>query len=143
VLLDGDPARARAWSGDGFTALHFAAFFGGAPAALLLLDAGADPDAAARNPMRVAPIHSAAAGRTAVVPLLIERGADVNARQQGGWTALHEAAHRGDLELTEALLAAGADPRLANDEGITAAQLARDAGHAALADRLEMLSEPA
>lgn len=58
-LLDGwlrsDPADAWAWSADGFTALHFAAFFGGEVVARLLLDAGADPDAVARNEMRVRP----------------------------------------------------------------------------------------
>ena len=36
--LDEDPARAVAFSADGFTALHFAAFFGKAEAARVLLD---------------------------------------------------------------------------------------------------------
>ena len=35
-LLAGDPGLARAWSADGFTALHYAAFFGGEAVARLL-----------------------------------------------------------------------------------------------------------
>ena len=39
-ILDGEPTSATAYSGDGFTALHFAAFFGGPEAAELLLERG-------------------------------------------------------------------------------------------------------
>jgi len=38
-LLDTEPGLATAWSADGFTALHLAAFFGQEDAAKLLLDA--------------------------------------------------------------------------------------------------------
>jgi hypothetical protein len=41
-LLDADPSLANARSGDGFTVLHLAAFFGQAEAATLLLERGAD-----------------------------------------------------------------------------------------------------
>jgi ankyrin repeat protein len=140
--LDADPEEARSWSADGYTPLHFAAFFGGERVAVILLGAGADADAIARNDMRVAPIHSAAAGQGAVVPLLILYGADVNARQQGGWVALHEAAQRGDDSMVDALLGAGADPDARNDDGKSAASIAAEAGHAALADRLAALSQP-
>ena len=47
--LDEDPGRAVAWSADGFTALHFAAFFGKAEAARTLIDAGAMVDAVSGN----------------------------------------------------------------------------------------------
>ena len=40
------------------------------------------------------------------------------------------------LELVERLLAAGADPAAANDDGTTAAELAAAGGHAELAARL-------
>ena len=49
--LDEDPARALAFSADGFTALHFAAFFGKAEAARLLLSEGAAVGAVSRNEM--------------------------------------------------------------------------------------------
>ena len=80
-------------SADGFTALHYACFFGGADAAAVLLAAGADPDAVAENDTRVRPLHSAAAARDSeAVRVLLEAGADPNATQQGGFTALHAAA---------------------------------------------------
>ena len=61
-LLAADEKLATAWTDDGFTALHYACFFGTAAAAAALLDAGADADVASRNDMAVRPINSAAAG---------------------------------------------------------------------------------
>jgi ankyrin repeat protein len=130
-LLEADPGLARAWSTDGFTALHLAAFFGHEEAVELLLERGAEVDAVARNrDLQVAPLHSAAAGAHAkIVAILLEHGAEPNARQGGGFTPLHSAAQNGDRESVEALLESGADPSLANDEGRTPADLARTAGH--------------
>jgi ankyrin repeat protein len=51
--------------------------------------------------------------------MLLARGAQVNARQQGGWTPLHPAAHNGDGELARLLLNNSADPNLASDDGKT------------------------
>jgi uncharacterized protein len=119
-LLAGDPGLARAFSGDGFTALHLAAFFGHAEAVRLLLDAGADPNAVGASEQigPVQPLHSAAAtGRLECARLLLDRGADVNARQGGGFTALHAAAASSDAELARLLLAAGADETAKADDG--------------------------
>ena len=112
-LLDGEPALASAWSPDGFTALHLAAFFGQEDAAKILLGRGAEPNVVARNAtIVVTPLHSAAAGaHSAIVKLLLEAGADPNARQPDGFTALDAAQQNGDDESAEALLAAGATPR--------------------------------
>jgi ankyrin repeat protein len=140
--LDADRDAARSWSADGYTPLHLAAFFGGEQPAVILLGAGADSNAVSRNDMRVAPIHSAAAGQGSVVPLLIVYGADVNARQQGGWVALHAAAQRGDEAMVVALLDAGADPTIRNDAGQTASTIAREAGHVDLAERLAAPGQP-
>src|SRR5512143_3812977 len=59
--LDEDAGAAQARSADGYTALHFAAFFGKAEVARILLEAGAEVNAVAGNEMRVQPLHSAAA----------------------------------------------------------------------------------
>ena len=100
-----------AYSTDGFTALHFAAFFGKVEAARTLLDAGAVVNAYSVNELQVQPLHSAAAGRHhEVCRVLIAAGADVNATQRHEFTPLHAAAKHGDAELVELFLSAGADP---------------------------------
>src|SRR5450631_398488 len=80
-----DPSAINSHSKDGFTALHFACFFGQSEAARLLLESGAAADAVAANPMQVMPLHSAASARNLeAARLLLEHGALVNARQQAG-----------------------------------------------------------
>ena len=136
-LLDADPGLADAFSPDGFTALHFAAFFGQPDSAKLLLERGSDPRAQARNPMAVEPLHSAAAAdQTEISRMLLDAGADPNARQEGGFVPLHAAAANGTTELVRLLLDRGADPALGTDDGRTAAEIAREAGHETLADSL-------
>jgi len=125
-------------SRDGFTALHFAGFFGQPDAARLLIANGAQVDAVAANPMQVMPLHSAASARNLeAVRLLLEHGATVNARQHGGWAPIHSAAQNGDKSMVELLLKHGADPKLPNDEGKTPAVVAREKGHEELAALLE------
>ena len=139
-LLAADRSLAEARSPDGFTALHYPAFFGGteaADAARALLDAGADVNARSANDFSVLPLHSAVAGgHAAVAGLLIDAGADVNAKQRHGWTPLHGAAQNGSAETVERLLAAGAEPAAQSDDGVTAADLASEAGHEEIAARL-------
>jgi uncharacterized protein len=142
-LLKADPSLASAWSRDGFTPLHLASFFGHEEMARLLLDCGAPPDAVSRNAMSLRPLHSAAAGRVlGIVKLLLEHGADANAQQHGGWTALHAAASHGDRALAELLLEHGADPRQASDDGKTPLELASDKGQTEFAASLRS-SRPA
>ena len=125
-------------SGDGFTALHFAGFFGQGEAARVLIDAGAEVDAVASNPMQVMPLHSAASARNLEAARhLLEHGAPANARQQGGWVPLHAAAQNGDRAMVELLLRHGADATLANDAGKTPAAVAREKGHEEVAQLLD------
>ena len=128
-----DPELLSRRAADGFTALHYACFFGGAPAAAVLLEAGADPDAEAANPSRVRPLHSAAAARDAEsARLLLEAGADANAKQAGGFTALQAAAQHDDEPLAALLLRHGAEPALRNDGGDDAYAMARANGSTAV-----------
>jgi len=128
-VLAARPAVAGDRSGDGFTPLHLAAYFGKDDAVRLLLDHGADPGAVGTGWMTGTALHSAVSARHPnVVAALLDRGADPNARQAGGWTPLHGAAHNGDVETTELLLAHGADPAAADDEGRTVEDHANERG---------------
>jgi uncharacterized protein len=121
ALLDGDALLANAWSEDGFTPLHFAAFFGHPDAAKLLIERGADLEARSTNEqfaLDAAPLHSAsAAGQLEVCRVLLEAGADVNAVQHGGYTALLDAAANKNQELIDFLLERGADRSARLDDG--------------------------
>jgi uncharacterized protein len=135
-----DPALANAVAEDGFGPLGLAAFFDQEPVVRLLRGRGARVDAAAANHMRVMPLHSAAAAHSVpIARVLLAHGAPVNARQGTGdlgFTPLMEAALNGQVEMVDLLLAHGADPALRDEKNLTAADHARERGHAALAARL-------
>jgi ankyrin repeat protein len=138
-MVTRDPRMAFERSADGFTALHFAAFFGEDSVARVLLEHHADAGAVANNPMQVQPLHSAAASRNlAIARALLEHGAPVNARQQKGWTALHAAAQHGDKPMVELLLRHGANPNAKNDDGRTPDEVADEKGHLEIAERLRV-----
>src|SRR5258708_33558679 len=54
----------------------------------------------------------------AIGALLKTRGVDVNAAQVDGTTALHWAAHGGDLDIVNRLIAAGAQVQGGNPDGL-------------------------
>ena len=127
-----------AWSTDGFSPLHLAAFFGRTATVRMLLERGAPVDRPSRNGMKVTPLHSAAAGHHAGIgALLLAAGADANARQSGGFVPLHAAAQNGDLPLVRALLDHGADRSARDDDGRTPAALAEEKGYAEVVELLE------
>ena len=122
---------AQVYGGD--TALHAAGFSYDPEMAQVLITRGAG--IRSRNRRGAEPLHAAVIGvpdsvswnparQRDVIAYLVEAGADPNAAAAGGVTPLHRAVRNRCSAAVEALLRAGADPRLPNDRGSTAFDLA-------------------
>ncbi len=129
-LLDEDAGAINAYSVDGWTPLHLAAFFGHTKLAELLLGRGADVAARSRNTNGNTPLHAALAGNHKMVAgLLIGHGADVNAADAQGWRPLHLASANNNLDSMKQLIAQGAEVAADNGEGRSALSLAQEKNH--------------
>ncbi|KAF2231592.1 ankyrin, partial [Viridothelium virens] len=102
-------ANVNAFNSHAWHPLHEVSARGNATMAKLLLDCGADPNC--RNDRLYTPLNLAAQGRhPAVVRVLLESDrTEVNAANKDGWTALAEAGHHRQTEITRHLLEHGAD----------------------------------
>ena len=91
----------------GWTPLHRAALRGHFEIVRLLCDRGADVEV--RNNHGYRPLHYAAiSGQISVVRELIEeRNAEINARDDGGWTALREARSNDEPDIAAYLITHG------------------------------------
>ncbi|KAG6647704.1 hypothetical protein CIPAW_07G097200 [Carya illinoinensis] len=63
----------------------------------------------------------------------LAQGANVNGRDQNGWTPLHRAAFKGRIECVKVLLNHGAHVDVVDDAGYTPLQFAVEAGHVQVA----------
>jgi ankyrin repeat protein len=133
------PWTVQTLSGDGWTALHLAAFLGRDAALLRLLDRGANAGQWGRAFDANVTLHAACAGRKlgkdAFVRLIAATG-DPDISQKSGYTALMIAAGNGFTDAVDALLAAGADRARKTGDGKTAADFARERGHEEIAKTL-------
>ena len=99
---------ARSATDEGLTPLHAAAQGGHAGVVRVLVEARADVNAREKK-QGVIPLFVAARdGTAAAVAALVSAGADVRATTEGGFTALHAAAERGDQSIVQVLLRNGA-----------------------------------
>lgn len=94
-----------------------------------LLKKGADPNVrrslSGNTPLFLA-VDPLGAGGLAVMKMLLDQGADVDARNKIGRTALHRAASRGDEKAVRLLLKHGADVKVKDKKGRTPLDLAED-----------------
>lgn len=143
AILSESACATYAYSGDGWTALHLAAAFGTPLSAATLIFRGAKVGAESQNMRRNQPLHAALAlgKNTATIEILLAHGADVNATQASGFTAIFSAAMANRKDLAELLLAHGADPHHKSAAGKTPADFARERGHYELATWLDALVE--
>jgi ankyrin repeat protein len=132
--------------------LVYAIYHGPLALVRALLDAGADPNGGDGDgfPPLIAALTCAtpAPGVTVrhdlpeLISLLLSRGADVGQRGLNDATPLHLAAEQGDLAMVELLLDHGADANQIThiDDPQTPLELAEQAGHTDVADRLRPLT---
>jgi hypothetical protein len=147
-LLNSDPGLAKCGTGKdgryesriahwiyaGDTALHIAAAGYRVEIARMLLAIGAD-SASAKNRRCSQPLHYAADGylespfwnarrQVAMIRLLLEAGANIDAQDKNGATPLHRAVRTRCAAAVKCLLGAGGDPTIRNKPGSTPFHLA-------------------
>jgi ankyrin repeat protein len=136
IKAGADPARAHR---DGETPLMAAARSGSVPAVRLLLDRKVDVNAAESVQKTTALMRAAAEGHGEVVSVLLKAGADPNLQGRitsitersmnsdhptGGFTAVMWAARNGYEDTVRRLAEGGADLKLKNGDGASAAMVA-------------------
>ncbi len=137
VLLAAHPKAIHEYSGDGFSAIHIASYFGQQDVAEILLENDADINKIAMNGSDLTALHSAVSrGHIDVVRVLLEFDPEVDARMMGGFTPLMMASALGFSEMVELLIERGADKELVADDGRTASAFASAAGHDQLSELL-------
>jgi ankyrin repeat protein len=123
LLLDQPGIQLDAPAMNGNTALMMAAFKRNRPAAEALVARGAAVNRPGWTPLH----YAAASGDEDIARLLIKRGARVDAVSppaSGSFTPLMMAAREGHPDMVAFLGSQGANPKLTNSEGLTAAQIA-------------------
>ncbi|MDB4766140.1 ankyrin repeat domain-containing protein [bacterium] len=135
TMIEADPSVVNSVDKWGFTALHGVAGEEHYDVVTFLVDRGANINA--KNDEGIAPLHIAAWPK--MVEMLVSHGADVNIRNKTGATPLMIHAREPDrYDVLRALLRAGADPTLSDDDGRTALEIATEFGDTEYAQLLSI-----
>ncbi|XP_023232143.1 ankyrin repeat domain-containing protein 29-like isoform X1 [Centruroides sculpturatus] len=136
-FLLGLSADVNARRTDGATPLWIACQMGHTAVVRELLEKDAEVDATRLD--GATPLFKAAhKGYSEIVELLIKRGASLGLLKNGE-SALHTAALFDHLPIVKILIAAGADPELKNQDGLTPLELAQEAGNVVVTEFLQKI----
>eukprot|EP01063_Lacrimia_lanifica_P025425 TRINITY_DN33231_c0_g1_i1.p1 TRINITY_DN33231_c0_g1~~TRINITY_DN33231_c0_g1_i1.p1 ORF type:complete len:251 (+),score=121.31 TRINITY_DN33231_c0_g1_i1:54-755(+) len=138
MLLDAE-ADIDVQDAEGWSPLQYAVDKNCTELVELLVGRGADTSA--KDAYKRSLLHNAArVGNAAIIEILREEGGcPAGAKTVVGFTALHYAAQEGHLDACKALKPTKVHLAAADASGKNAAQLAADAGHAAVAEYLQSL----
>lgn len=116
----------------GMNELHFAAYCGDAEGVLAALTQGLDVDGQDDNGYTAlhwnADMGCTPGDREAIVTILLDHGAEIEARDAQGRTPLFVAASSGSAQIVRALVLAGADVNARSNSGATPLMLAASSG---------------
>lgn len=130
ALLDHPQIKAEVRNAADESPLMLAALKGEVQLCHLMIKKGADVNKPGWTPLHYAATH----GNLAVLNLLLEENAYIDAASPNNTTPLMMAAHYGTASAVKLLLEAGADPLLKNDLGLSAIDFAVRAGRIESAD---------
>lgn len=120
VLMSWPKTDVNTLNSKGESPLMLAAIKGNMDIAERLIKKGADVNKTGWTPLH----YAASSGQLAIISLLLDQHAYIDAGSPNGTTPLMMAARYGTGEAVDLLLAEGADARLKNQQGLTALQFA-------------------
>lgn len=133
LLLSIDTLNINISSRNGDTALMIASYMSDTATALALINKGAEINRPGWTPLH----YAAAAGNLTIIRRLLEESAYIDAESPNETTPLMMAARSGHRDAVRLLLDEGADAKLKNERGMTAADFARAGGNDELATLLD------